>query len=180
MKRLLIGIAVVAVAVPSLALGAFALLPSQLDVRRSAVISASPADVQHQIAHFPDRHDWIIWTEVDPAAVYTYDGDPGALGASMHWEGQEIGTATLTLEQVIPGERVVSSLEYTAPFQMVTQDVFELEDLGDGTTRVTWMAKADLPFGPDRIFGLFADSVLGPEYEASLDNLEALMASKRS
>lgn len=179
MKRTLRIAAGLAGATVTGALAVLALLPNQLHVERSRVVAGDPNTVQHYLQHFPDRRGWVIWTELDPAADYHFTGTPGQPGATMHWVGEEIGTATLTLKEVAPG-RVTSELAYEAPFQMVSQDVFELEDLGDGTTRVTWSAQGDLAFGPDRIFGVFADGILGPEYEASLDNLQALLASNPS
>ncbi len=163
----------------ALALGVLC-LPTELDVQRSAVVHGTPAEVAHLAAHYPDRLGWVPWTEQDPEAVYTFTGTPGKPGATMSWVGTEIGDATLTLERVVPGREVVSRLEYTAPFEMTTTDRFVLEDLGDGTTQVTWSSTGPLALGPDRLFGLFADGMLGPDYEHGLTRLDALLADDRS
>ncbi|MBX2799541.1 MAG: SRPBCC family protein [Myxococcales bacterium] len=156
-----------------------AALPTELDVQRTRVVQASPEEITHHLAHYPDRRKWVIWTELDPAADYQFSGTPGEVGATMAWQGDEIGSATLTLEEVIPGERVISTLDYTAPFALTSRDIFELEDLGDGSTQLTWRAAAPLAFGPQRIFGLFADGMLGDEYDRSLDNLAAALETSR-
>lgn len=164
----------------ALALITLAVLPDRMHVERSAVVRGTPHEVTHYAAHFPDRPSWVAWTEIDPAATYDFTGSPGAPGATMSWVGTEIGEATLTLEHVEPGRRVVSSLTYTAPFSMTSTDRLEVEDLGDGTTRVTWRAEGDLPFGPLRLFGVFADGLLGPDDERGLVKLDHLLADQRS
>lgn len=148
-----------------------AVLPSQMEVSRTAVVHGSPDQVVHLVSNFPERRAWVAWAEIDPEADYVFTGTPGAPGATMAWEGEVIGNATLTLERVGAAE-VVSRLEYTAPFQMVTEDHFTIEDLGDGTSRVTWTARGDLPYGPGRLFGLIADGELGPDYEWGLQRLD--------
>lgn len=177
LSRIAIGAGVVAVGVVALGAGALAALPSSFTVSRSAVIHGTPAQVEHLVATFPERLAWVPWTEKDPAAVYTFDGPPGAVGSTMAWDGEVIGRATLTLERVVPGREVVTTLDYDAPFDLTSSDRFELQDLGDGTTRVTWIAEGDLPFGPDRLFSLFADGTLGPDYERGLARLDDLLTT---
>lgn len=154
-----------------------AALPGQLQVSRSAVVRGTPEQVVHYVSHFPDRLAWVPWSEVDPGADYTFGGTPTVPGATMSWTGEEIGQATLTLHSVAP-DRVESELAYVAPFQMTTHDVFELEALPDGRTRVTWSATGALPFGPGRVFGLFADQIMGPDYVRGLEKLDALLAQQ--
>jgi hypothetical protein len=154
-----------------------ALLPDRMHVSRSAVVHGSPAEVVHLVSHFPTRRGWVAWSEIDPAAAYTFSGEPGTPGATMSWDGEVIGRATLTLTSLDTHE-VTPRLDYEAPFAMQSTDHFAIEDLGDGTSRVTWSALADLPYGPGRLFGLFADSELGPDYERGLERLDALLSTR--
>lgn len=156
---------------------AVASLPASFEVSRSAIVRGTPDQVEHLVSHFPDRLSWVPWTEQDPQAVYTFDGEPTQPGATMAWKGEVIGEATLTLVSVDPGREVVSSLDLDVPVDMTSTDRFVLQDLGDGRTRVTWIASGDLAFGPDRLFGLFADGMLGPDYETGLAKLDAELAT---
>jgi hypothetical protein len=159
-----------------LALGTLA-LPSRLDVRREAIVHASPSTIRPLLADYRARERWIYWTVSDPEASYRYGGDAEALGSTMRWEGDQVGTATLTLERA-DDRAVVSRMEYEDPLRMVTHDRFTLEPLDDGTTRVTWSNEGDLPFGPARLFAVFADSIIGPDYARGLERLDALVQTQ--
>lgn len=173
MKVLMIGGLASAVAVVAGALG----LPSEMHVERTAVVHGTASQVHAQVAQLENRPGWVVWTVQDPEAVYTFDGRAGEPGSTMSWVGEEIGTATLTLVDASTVGEVVARLQYEAPFEMTTTDRFRIVDLGDGTSEVTWSAEAELAFGPDRIFGLFADGMIGPDYEDGLARLDALLSN---
>jgi Polyketide cyclase / dehydrase and lipid transport len=157
-------------AAATLVAAAAALLPDGYTVERSIVVAAEPATIVPLVADFPARHAWIPWTDTDPAAVYSYTGQPGAVGSTMRWDGEVIGAATLTLDTVDVG-RVVTTLAMTSPLATTSRDVFTFTP-APGGTRVTWTNQAtDLPFGPARAFALVADGVLGADYEAGLVRL---------
>jgi hypothetical protein len=177
MTRILPLVAGLAVGSLLLAASALALLPDEMVVSRTAVVRGDPQRVTHLVSHFPERLHWVAWTEVDPKADYTFAGTPGQPGATMAWVGDEIGTATLTLQRVEPGHTVVTELAYVAPFTMTSTDRFTFEPV-DGGTRVTWTATAPLAYGPDRLFGLFADGMIGPDYERGLERLDLLLANE--
>jgi hypothetical protein len=162
----------------TLGAAALALLPDEMHVSRTAVVRADATTITHYVSHYPKRLEWVAWTEIDPAADYTFAGEPGQPGATMAWIGAEIGTAELTLDHVVPGRSIDGTLVYRAPFAMTSTDRFDLEPLDDGRTRVTWSTKAPLPYGPSRLFGLVADRLIGPDYARGLEKLDALLATR--
>ncbi|MEM7604260.1 MAG: SRPBCC family protein [Myxococcota bacterium] len=149
-------------------------LPARMSVSREAIVSASPDVLVPLLADYRARNRWIPWTESDPGARYEFAGEGGHIGSTMQWDGDEVGRATLTLERA-DSEAVISRMQYDAPLPMVTRDRFELEALEDGRTRVRWSNEGELPFGPARIFALFADRIIGPDYERGLDRLGELV-----
>ena len=154
------------------------LLPRRLDVSRSAVVHGTPEEIRPLLAGFRARQAWIPWTESDPSACYEYGGQDGELGSTMRFEGKEVGKATLTLVRNDTQE-VVASMDYVAPLPMATRDRFVLEPIGQGLTRVTWSNEGPLPFGPARLFALFADRIIGPDYEKGLARLDAHLVAAR-
>jgi hypothetical protein len=154
----------------SLALGFVVLAPTEYTVQRSIVIAAPARTIVPLVAQLPARQAWIPWTETDPDAEYSYTGQPGAIGSTMAWRGEQIGEAMITIEVVEP-EQVVTKFEMKVPMESTSTDSFTFVEV-DGGTRVTWTNHADgLPLGPARVFALFADSLLGPDYEKGLDRL---------
>ncbi len=154
-------------------IGGAAALPDHLHVERSLVIAAPAAEIQPLLAEFPQRASWIAWVETDPTATYAYTGEPGAIGSTMAWTGPSVGEAQLTLVSVDPGREVVTRMDYRAPLAMTTTDRFVLEPVAGGT-RVRWVNDGPLPFGPARVFAVFADGLLGPDYERGLQKLSDL------
>lgn len=154
------------------------LLPRRLAVSRSAIVHGTPEEIRPLLAGFRARQAWIPWSESDPNATYEYGGSDGALGSTMRFEGKEVGKATLTLVRNDERE-VVAEMNYVAPLPMATQDRFVLEPVGEGLTRVTWSNEGPLPFGPARLFAVFADRVIGPDYEKGLARLDAHLVGAR-
>ncbi len=154
------------------------LVPREMNVSRSAVVRGPLHQVEEMVSLLPRRCQWISWTETEPEARYDFEGEPGELGSTMAWDGSTIGRATLTLTERVHGSHTQARLDYHAPIRMTTTDRFDFEDLGDGTTRVTWTNKGKVPAGMARVFALVADRVLGPDYERGLERLDEQLASR--
>ncbi|MFK7986414.1 MAG: SRPBCC family protein [Sandaracinaceae bacterium] len=157
-------------------LGGVSALPSRIHVERSRAVDASPEEIRPLLANYRQRHTWIPWTVTDPDARYSYSGTPGTVGSTMSWVGDEVGEATITLRRVTSRE-VVSDMHYDAPLEMDTRDRFVLEPLADGRTRVTWINEGPAT-GLVRVFAVFADGVIGPDYEAGLARLGRTLAER--
>lgn len=161
---------VAAAGATTLAAALAAVLPDAYTVERSIVIAADASTIVPLVARFPARHSWSPWIEVDPAAVYSYTGDAGAVGSTMSWVGDEIGAATLTLD-FVGADRVDTTFAMKVPMENTSRDSFTFTAV-DGGTRVTWTNEATgLPLGPARLFAVVADSVLGADYEQGLTRL---------
>jgi hypothetical protein len=150
-----------------LAGGLVGLVPDRYTVERSIVIAADAEAIVPLVASFPNRQAWIPWTETDPNAVYSYTGEPGAVGSTMSWTGDTIGAATITLDAV-SRDRVSTTFAMRSPMASTSRDAFTFARV-DGGTRVTWTNEATgLPLGPLRLFAVVADRVLGADYETGL------------
>jgi hypothetical protein len=180
MSLLRTALVVAAAGTTALALGLVALLPDGYTVERSIVVAAEADAIVPLVAGFPARQAWSPWAEVDPAAVYSYTGDPGAVGSTMSWVGEEIGAATLTLD-FVSTERVDTTFAMKVPMENTSRDSFTFTPV-EGGTLVTWTNEArELPMGPARLFALVADPILGGDYEKGLvllrDHVERRTAS---
>jgi hypothetical protein len=163
-------IVAVPLALAALGVVVVALLPSHYEVERSITVRAPRADVAAAVADLSRRTDWIAWVATDPAARYVHTGVAGAPGSTLRFAGDKIGRATIALDH--RGEdSVVTHIDFEAPMAMVASDRFVFEEGGGGETRVRWINSADVS-GLGKLFGLAADRVLGPDYEAGLAKLK--------
>ena len=53
------------------------------------------------------------------------------------------------------------------------------ENVMNTVAKVTWSNEGALPFGPARLFAVFADRLIGPDYEKGLARQGAVLARTR-
>jgi uncharacterized protein YndB with AHSA1/START domain len=150
------------------------MFPRHVELDRSVVIAA-PAEAIYPLIVEPRRfQEWSPWYEKDPNAKYTYEGPERGVGASMRWSGnRDVGEGSQTVIAAEENRRVETALDFgpqgtaTASFTLTPQD---------RGTRVVWGFVTDLGFNPmSRWFGLFFESLLGPDYEQGLANLKRVV-----
>lgn len=94
-----------------------------------------------------DFHTWPIWSPwlyMEPDANVTYRGSNGELNHGFDWNGQKIGSGGMTLTSSTVS-RIECDLQFIKPFKSQADVAFDLEDIGNGATRVTWHMKSSLP-----------------------------------
>lgn len=99
MKLLTIVILSLLVLLAALA-GASYLLPTQLEVQQSIVISASAEEVY---ARLNNPVEWEKWTvlnkQTDPSMIYLYGGPMAGTGARMQWSGDKTGNGRIVFTE---------------------------------------------------------------------------------
>ncbi|MEN0001955.1 MAG: SRPBCC family protein, partial [Pseudomonadota bacterium] len=98
----------------------------------------------------------------------TMHGPSHGIGSGFAFDGKD-GTGTQTIIAMEENKSVTMQIDLGAMGKPVTQ--FRLAPM-DGKTEVTWSTKSDFGFNPvGRVFGLFLDGMLGPDYELGLREL---------
>ncbi|MEO1133416.1 MAG: SRPBCC family protein [Cyanobacteria bacterium J06639_1] len=165
--------------VVGLAVGAGFVLPSTIHVERSIAIAAPPEQVFAEIADFNAWNTWSPWAAIDPNTQMSISGT--GTNQKMVWSSEDprVGAGT---------QEVVAS---TSPTYFKTHLEFNGQGMGDATfqlvenddsTQVTWSFDSDMREGipvamkpVNTYLGFFMDSMLGPDYEAGLQNLKATL-----
>jgi len=148
-----------------------AILPSSYRVERSIEIN-KPAEVVYPlVANLPSWPKWDPFTEQEPGAKSTFSGVAGTVGSRWDWEGEVIGTGSLTVEEIVPNQSLRSKMVSVAPQPWAATDNWRFEPTASGT-KVTWMIEGNLGYPVERVFGLFMESMLGPTFEKGLTNLK--------
>lgn len=167
-------IAIVAIVALVLIIAIF--LPSQVSVERSTVINASDSTVFANLSSYLSRAQWDPWLKLEPSAKFTLSGPETGVGASYAWEGQEIGSGTMTIKEIVPMKSVHSELVFLTPQSGTSQVFWYIEPQADGT-KVTWMFQSEMGWPIERYFGLMMDGMLGPDFERGLANLKSMIES---
>jgi uncharacterized protein YndB with AHSA1/START domain len=153
------------------------LLPSQYRVERSVVIAA-PADKVYGLIVDPrEWKRWTVWNQRDPAMQMSYDGAASGAGAEWKWDSKTEGKGAMKFTEAVASERIGYALSFE-DFGMTSTGRLQLsaaEAVGKPGTRVVWSNEGNLGANPvNRWFGVFADKLIGPDFEAGLVNLKKL------
>lgn len=150
-------------------------LPNTAHVERSIVIDAPPATVFTVLNGFRQFHRWSPWQEADPNMQMVYEGPETGVGAKQSWSGNaEVGSGSQEILESEPYRRILIRLRFGG-FEGDFLASYTLEP-GNGGTRLTWGLDADYKHSiMGRYFGLFSDSMLGPDYERGLAKLKSFV-----
>jgi uncharacterized protein YndB with AHSA1/START domain len=169
LKKLLIAIVVIAVAVLGLALTQ----PDSFSVSRTATIKASPEKI---IGYVNDFHQWPVWSpweKLDPNMKRTFEGAPSGQGAVYAWVGNdEVGQGRMEITENTPPSKVAIKLDFIKPFQSSNVTTFTLQPQGDGTL-VTWTMSGPSQF-ITKLMSVFVsmDKMIGKDFEKGLAQLK--------
>ncbi len=149
------------------------LLSPKFTVVRSVGIQAPPDRVYALVADPRAWKQWGVWSRRDPAMQITYSGPPSGAGAAWAWKSESQGDGKMSFTAATPGERVAFDL-YFPDFGTTSRGdvVFAADGAG---TRVTWTMNGDMGRNPlFRWVALFADRMVGKDFDEGLNNLKTL------
>ena len=171
LKKILIAVVVVLVILA----GIVAMQPSEYRVRRSATISAPPAEIFPLVNDFHKWDAWSPWAKLDPAMKTTYAGAPAGSGSVYTWAGNDkVGEGRMTITESNPSDLIRIRLEFLKPFAATNATDFTFRPEGAGTA-VTWAMKGENNFVA-KAFSLFMnmDKMIGDDFEKGLAQMKAL------
>src|SRR5262245_56406229 len=104
-----------------------------MDVSRSAALSAPPDAVFAVVNDFHQWDAWSPWSKLDPAMKKSFEGPGQGVGAIYHWSGNnEVGEGKNTLVESKPSEYIAMRLEIVRPFAGVSDVKFTFVPEGNG------------------------------------------------
>ena len=149
------------------------LLPSTYAVERSVTIQAQPEAIHALVGDLRKWPEWTAWDkELDPQAVFAYDGDPTAVGGAQRWNGPKMGKGKLSITATDPAKGLAYALDFDDGKYLSSGTLTYLPE--GGATKVTWTNGGALGANPiNRWFGLLMDSMMGPDFEKGLGRLKS-------
>lgn len=148
------------------------LLSPKFTVSRSVSINAPAAKIYPMVADPRGWKAWSVWNRRDPLMQVTYSGAPSGTGAAWAWHSEKEGDGKMTFTAAEPNQRVAYDL-YFPDFGTTSAGALTFAAEGSAT-RVTWTMNGDM--GSNPLFhwiALFADGMVGKDFEAGLKNLKA-------
>jgi uncharacterized protein YndB with AHSA1/START domain len=171
-KKLILAVISLFVAVPLLVMAIAATRPATYLVARSIAVSAPPDAVYAEIVDFRRWERWSPWARLDPNQKTTLAGE--GLGAVYTWSGDDkVGAGRMTIVEAVPGSKVGIKLEFLRPWESTNETSFLVARDGGGS-RLTWLMKGTHGF-VGRAMSIFMDmdKMIGPDFEKGLAALKS-------
>ena len=147
------------------------LLPSQYRVERSIDIAAKPQVIFAELADLRQWQSWSVWYQRDASMLVEFSGEPGQTGQLSRWQSASQGNGEMQIILVDAPKRLLYQLRFEG-FDMASTGEFTLIE-HEGRTQVVWADYGDLGNNPvNHYLGLVMDSIIGPDFEASLRGLK--------
>ncbi len=148
-------------------------LTSTYKVERQITINSSAEHVFSFVGDFEKWKSWGVWFERDPNMKVFYSGNAFELNHKSSWESESQGNGSMTLTALMPNQKIQYLLEFPDMGMSSVGTMTFIEE--NGKTTVTWSDAGDM--GNDivgRYFIFFLDDMLGPDFEAGLQNLKRI------
>lgn len=158
-------------------------LPTKTHVERSIDINANAKHIYNLVNNFKAWKQWSPWHKKDTNSIYTYAAIYEGNGASYSWKSNhpDVGNGTMKIISSVPNEKIEIELNLN-DFGGSRAD-FNMKETG-GIVHLTWNFDSDTKDLPlywvpiSKLFGLFMDGMLGPDYEAGLKSIKEIAESK--
>jgi hypothetical protein len=156
-----------------------AILPEQVEISRSAVINASPAQVFAQLNSTSGFHRMNPFLDENPAVIITRSGPEQGIGAVYAWDENGSGGSQTIIGNEL-NKRIDMQLELGVQGRPLQSFIIEPVE---GGSKVSWVMNAQFGNNPiGRVIGQTLDARLGPIYVKGLAKLNSSisMASQDS
>src|ERR1035441_9774663 len=149
------------------------MLPSKVRIERSMVMNAPPDVVFNQVNNLKNWEQWDAWTRMDSAMSKKYEGPEAGANCKRTWESKKVGNGSMLIVDSKPDDSISIQLDFGNMGK--PSSTFKFEKVENGT-KVSWIMNSDLGMNPmHRIFGLFEDKMIGPDFEKGLTNMKEIV-----
>jgi effector-binding domain-containing protein len=139
-------------------------------VQQSIRIDASVDKVRAAIEDFSEWSHWSPWLCMEPSAKVTVSGTPGKPSHNYHWEGDLVGSGSMTLT-ANDGKLLLMDLEFLKPFKSSAKVAMQLRRISDNQTEVVWSMDSQVPFFLFFLAGMIK-VMIGRDFERGLKMLK--------
>jgi len=157
-------------------LAAFA--PKKYNVNRQIVIQKSRPDVYQYLKMMKNQDHWSPWMKLDPNMKQNFTGEDGTLGFTSHWDSnhKQVGSGEQEILKLEENRRVESALRFLKPWKSESTGYFDMQDAGDGATKVTWgfYGTHKVPLNVMMLF-ISMDKAVGKDFEEGLTDLKNVL-----
>ena len=156
------------------------MLPSTFRIVRSISIAQTPQTLFAFMSNLHRFHEWSPWQHLDPNMKRVLAGTPGQIGSSHSWHGNsKAGEGSMTITSLESPQKIEIDLNFIKPFKSSNKTIWQIEDLGQGQSKVTWIMTGELTSFFHKLFALLAmNRLVGKDFEKGLAKVKAVLEKK--
>jgi predicted transcriptional regulator YdeE len=173
MKKFLITTLVIFIVAVLAAVIWLATLDGKYEVKRSISIQKPSEEVFALIQDFNKWTVWSPWLCIEPDATVNISGDAKSVNESYSWEGELVGTGTITHTDIKPLEYIEQEIVFKKPMSSQSTVYWEFSTVNDSTTTVKWGMKGEMPFFL-RFMTKMMKPMIGMDYDRGLKMIKDL------
>lgn len=148
-------------------------LPNEYAVTRSITINAPAEKIYPLVADPREWKKWSIWNQRDPNMQMSFSGPATGAGAAWDWQSKSQGNGGMKFTSAIANQNIDYEMHFEGMGKPSTGAMrFETQNAG---TKITWSmhgtSEGNLMM---KLFAPFMDKMVGPDFEAGLNNLKKL------
>ena len=175
MKKALVYIGIILVALIGFLIAMVMLTPEGFRVERDVVINRSNDQVFNYLVKLKNQEKWGPWVKKDPNVKLKYTGEDGKEGFVARWESdhEELGTGEQEIKRVVDGKQVDLELRFEKPWESTSDAYYITSEEGPDKTKVRWGFTGKLA-RPMNLLLVFTDfeGMVGKDFEEGLANLK--------
>lgn len=149
--------------------------PKRYSVKRCITIEQPVDIVFNKIRDLPSWKDWSPWVLHEPNTQLTYSEAPNEVGGSYSWQGEMIGSGSLTHVAFSAPSQIQQKIEFIKPFQSTADISWDLTAKEHGC-EICWSMQGQLPF-LFRFLNKKMTSMIGNDFELGLALLNGQLDS---
>ncbi len=145
-------------------------LPKRYQVKRCITIEQPTDIVYNKIRDLPSWKDWSPWVMHEPEAQLEYSQTPNEVGGYYSWNGEMIGSGTLTHIAFSAPSQIQQKIEFIKPFKSTANITWEFNSEA-GSCEICWIMDGQLPF----LFRFLTQKMtctIGNDFELGLNMLK--------
>jgi len=151
-------------------------LPADVAVSRSTIIKAHPHKIYEYIIDYRNYTEWNPWACTDSNANWVLGDTIKGEGAKYMWNSEENGVGSIRITNTVQDNSINEELIFKSPMDLEAKVYWEIKDLSDGRSQVTWKYyQEDLGYPIEKVMALFLDDHMRPDYEQGIENVKKIM-----
>jgi uncharacterized protein YndB with AHSA1/START domain len=147
-----------------------------MKIEKSVQINKSSKMVFDYLRITKNQDNFSVWNMADPEMKKVHKGTDGTVGFSYSWDStmKNVGAGEQEITAIDEGKSIDYTIRFFRPMQNTGITRFQVTDLGNGNTSVSWIFDSPSKF-PMSLFSPIFRIMLGKDIQKGLNNLKNIM-----